>query len=308
MVPLMTTSLTIASDRLTVRIDPRGARTRAIHLDGGPNLLLDADPEAHSDWAACYGGVIVGPVANRVAGGRVAIDGVTCQMPQNEGTTCLHSGPKGVHAHPWRVVAHEATSLHLEVTLPDGTCGLPGHRVITAQFTCTGETLTLTLLATTDRATPMSLAHHPYWVLGPDQHLQVPADHYLPVDASLLPTGEVSPVENTIFDLRKGGPIPPEIDHNFCLSNQPHPTPVDAATLSGQLGTLRITSTEPGLQIYGGAALPDIPAEGIRPYAGVALEPQGWPNAVNTPHFPNVIMTAETPYRQITQYTLGPAT
>lgn len=304
----MTTSLTIASDRLIVRIDPHGARTHAIHLDNGPNLWLDADPEAHPAWSACYGGVIVGPVANRVAGGRVMIDGAAYQMPQNEGTTCLHSGPDGLHARLWQVVAHEASSLQLQTTLPDGACGLPGRRTITVRFTCTGNTLVLAFEGRTDRPTPVSLAHHPYWALGPDQRLHVFADRYLPVDGQLLPTGEMASVDGTPFDLRAGAPNPPDIDHNYCVSDRPQPTPTQVATLSGQLGTLRIASTETGLQVYSGAGLPDIPAHGIRPHAGVALEPQGWPNAVNTAHFPSVIVTPETPYRQITQYTLAPAT
>ncbi|MEL6888797.1 MAG: hypothetical protein AAFO86_08810, partial [Pseudomonadota bacterium] len=84
----MTDSYTISSDRLRARFEPLGGRIRALHLDKGPNLILDSDAP---EFVAAYGGVLVGPVANRVRDGRVQIDGQTHQMPQNEGATCLHS-------------------------------------------------------------------------------------------------------------------------------------------------------------------------------------------------------------------------
>ncbi|MEO1778173.1 MAG: galactose mutarotase [Pseudomonadota bacterium] len=301
----MTECYTLSSDRLSARFERRGARMRALHLDGGPNLILDADAP---DFLAAYGGVLIGPVANRVREGRAVIGGQIHQMPQNEGTTCLHSGPDGVHTQDWTVTDQGGAHLVLSLVLPGGACGLPGRREITATFVIVGTTLSLSLHAITDAPTPMALAHHPYWALGGTPVLRCPADHYLPTDSANLPTGEVATMAGTAFDFRTGQPLPPEIDHNLCLARARRAAPAPVATLTGDAATLTIDSTEPGLQVYSGAGLPTVPGTDIAPFAGVALEPQDWPNAVNTPGFPPVLITPESPYRQITRYTLMPAT
>ncbi|WP_415920590.1 galactose mutarotase [Tateyamaria sp. SN6-1] len=301
----MTDLLTIASDRLTAMFETRGARMRGVHLDGGPNLLLDDDAPA---LLAAYGGVLIGPVANRVHLGQLTVGDTPYQMPQNEGQTCLHSGPDGAHARDWTVTHHGPAQLTLSLILPDGACGLPGRREITATFAITGTTLNLRLDAITDAATPMALAHHPYWALGGRMLLECPAEHYLPTDAANIPTGVIHPVAGTAFDFRTAQPMPDDIDHNLCIATARRADPAHVATLTGDKAVLQIDSTEPGLQVYSGAGLPTIPGTDVAPFAGCALEPQDWPNAVNTNDFPPVIITPEAPYRQITRYTLQPAT
>ena len=298
----MTNTYTIRSSRLSVTIEPWGARMRSLTLDGGPNLILDADPHAHPDWVAAYGGVLIGPIANRVRGGQLTMGNTTYQMPQNEGTTCLHSGPEGVHAQTWEVSQCEPQFIQLTLKLADGDCGLPGNREITALFAVIDNVLRLSIHAISDAPTPFAFAHHPYWALGGAPTLQCNAETYLPIDDVTLPTGEVAPVAETPFDFRTPRPLPPEIDHNLCLSDAPHADPTEIATLSGETASLTISSTEPGLQVYSGAGLPTIENTDIAPFAGCALEPQAWPNAVNVPHFP-AICTEN--YRQITTYRLA---
>ena len=301
----MTDTYSISSDRLTARFSAHGARMRALHLDGGPNLILDSD--AREFFAAC-GGVLIGPVANRVREGRAQVGRETYQMPQNEGRTCLHSGPEGAQARTWTVVEHEPHQLTLSLQLPDGACGLPGARQITARLSLSGATLELNLRAVSDVTTPIALAHHPYWALGGTQILRSPAQHYLPTDAVKLPTGEICEVAGTPFDFRAGQPLPPDVDHNLCLARTRRSAPEHIATLAGTKATLTIDSTEPGLQVYSGSGLPTLPGTDIAPFAGCALEPQDWPNAINTPAFPNILVTPSSPYRQITRYTLHGAT
>ena len=163
----------LKNDILTAAIHPFGARLAHIGFLNGPNLVLDADPEVYPDWAACYGGVIVGPVANRVSNAQAQIDGVAYQMEANEGPNCLHSGSDGVHACLWSVCDETKTSATLTLTLPDGACGLPGTRRITACFALDANALDLTLIAKTDKATLMALAHHPYWPVS-YTHLTLP--------------------------------------------------------------------------------------------------------------------------------------
>ena len=301
----MTDSYTLSSDRLTARFEHFGARIRALHLDGGANLILDADAPA---FVAAYGGVLIGPVANRVRNGRLQIDGQSYQMPQNEGPTCLHSGPDGAQARQWDVTGHGPGHLVLSLDLPDGACGLPGHRQITATFAITGPTLSLSLHAVTDAPTPITMAHPPYRAHGGAPVQPSPAAHYLPKNTANVPTGEIAAVDGTAFDFRSGQPLPPQIDHNLCLARARREAPTRIATMTGDAATLHIDSTEPGLQVYSGAGLPSIEGTGIAPFAGCALEPQDWPNAVNEPRFPHVLVTPDSPYRQITRYTLQPAT
>ncbi|WP_420012228.1 aldose epimerase family protein [Tateyamaria sp.] len=304
--------ITLTSGPLTARFHPFGARLLHLSLNGGQNLVLAADPVAHPVWYACYPGAIVGPVANRITDGQVKVAGQTHQMPRNEGgATCLHSGPEGLHARTWQVAKHGADHVTFRCLLADDDCGLPGARDIRAQFQLIDATLRLTISATTDAATPMNIAHHPYWRLGnaADHRLMVPADHYLPVNARNLPTGMMASVANTGFDFRTPRALSADIDHNLCLSDAPTQSPQRVAVLTGTDGLrMQIKSTEPGLQVYAGAYLPCLPGTDIGPLAGIALEPQGWPDAPNQPQFPSVMITPETPYRQITEYCLDHAT
>lgn len=308
----MQDDMTLTSGPLTARINPLGARIIHLSLGGSPNLVLAADPDAHPGWYDVYPGVIVGPVANRVRDGRITVDGHTHQMPQNEGgVTCLHSGPDGLHTRVWEVLGHSADHLTLRCVLPDGDCGLPGDRDIQAHFALIDATLRLTLTATTTKPTPMNIAHHPYWRLGDaaDHLLTVRADRYLPVDDLNLPTGEIASVAGTDYDFRNPRPLPAGIDHNLCLADAPTPEPRHIATLTGADGLrMRIKTTEPGLQVYAGAYLPTLPGTDIAPLAGIALEPQGWPDAANQPGFPNIMISPDESYRQISEYCLDRAT
>jgi len=163
----------------------------------------------------------------------------------------------------------------------------------------------------------MNIAAHPYWNLDgrptiAGHQLQVAAASYLPVDVDNLPTGETALTHKTLFDFTQPRAVPctPELDVNFCLANRPRPQPELAATLTGACGTrLTVHTTEPGLQVYNGAFLPNAPvamadAPAMQPYSGIALEPQGWPDAPNHPQFPQVALTPDQPYRQITTFTL----
>ena len=302
----MLTALTLVSTDLHATIDPLGARLVSLHFNEGPNLLLNAEPTLFPGWQEEYCSVLVGPVANRVTAGRVRIDGRTYQMPQNEtDSNSLHSGPDGLHRRFWNVLDHKHDSLSLGCRLTDGECGLPGDRDITALYTVEGATLTLEIEVSTTAKTPISIAHHPYWRLGtaPGHRLRVYANKYLPVDAAKLPTGDIRDVEGTDFDFRQPKSVPAWIDHNLCIRDIRLSAPAPVAELTGADGTrLCIDSTETGLQVYAAAHLPDLPDSILGPGAGIALEPQGWPDAANHRNFPPVLCTPDEPYKQITRY------
>ncbi|MEO1557485.1 MAG: aldose epimerase family protein [Pseudomonadota bacterium] len=308
----MSKQITIKSERLRATLSRHGARLETLHLDDGPSLVLHADADQHPAWRACYPGAIVGPIANRVRGGTFVLDGRRYQMPCNEkDVTALHSGPDGIDTQVWEIAAQQQNEVTFRLTLADGTDGLPGTRRIDATYAAQDTTLRLEITMTTDQPTPAALAHHPYWCLGDASahQLWVNATHYLPVDAQNLPDGRRVPVARTAFDHRSAATPDLALDHNFCISDRRSDTARPMATLTGANGLrLRIDSTEPGLQVYAGAFLPTIPGTSIRPGAGLALEPQGWPDAVNQPDFPSVLCTARRPYRQITLYHLDTVT
>jgi aldose 1-epimerase len=173
--------------------------------------------------------------------------------------------------------------------------------------------LSITITALTDQKTPMNIAHHPYWALEPDQSktmLSINARTYLPKDAKGLPTGEIASVANSAFDFTQPKPIGPaaSLDHNWCLSTEKHTSPQHAATLRTTDGLqLDISTTEAGLQVYTGSGLPNLEAPTsigpkTGPNTGIALEPQGWPDAPNQPTFPTIMLDRNVTYQQITQY------
>ncbi|AXI42655.1 galactose mutarotase [Sulfitobacter sp. SK011] len=313
-------SITISSDTLCATILPQGAALVGVRFAGQTrNLVIGfADPADHTKVPICAGS-LVGPIANRVQDGRVTLDGQTYQMPQNENTNCLHSGPDGLHTRLWQIELQTPESVTLSCALADGMNGLPGNRQILARYSVEADTLTLTITATTDRATPMNVAAHPYWNLDgtPDvggHRIAVNATQYLPTDPQGLPTGERHITRGSEFDFETEKPVPlsPALDVNFCLASAPLATPTHAATLTGSDGTrLDIATTAPGLQVYAGASLPDLAVEmadcpPLKPYSGIALEPQHWPDAPHHDHFPQITLVPGQTYAQSTHFRLTP--
>lgn len=302
----MSDPIVLTSKHLRATIACHGARLETLSYQGGASLTLHADPVQYPAWRDVYPGAIVGPVANRVAGGRAPVGGVIHQMPCNEnGITALHSGPNGLDQRDWQVLEQSDSDVRLGLGLGDGDGGLPGNREITVRYALEDDTLVLTITAQTDAPTPINIAHHPYWRLGEASahRLEVKSARYLPVNADNIPTGDVASVAGTPFDHRNPRALDAGVDHNFCLADAPRDTPAHMATLTGTDGLeLHIASTEPGLQVYSGAHLPTLPGTDVKPFAGIALEPQGWPDAINQPGFPGILHDAAHPYRQITRY------
>lgn len=299
----------IAAGDLQAEILTLGATLRQVGLKGIPySLTLGSNILADYEGKMRYFGALVGPVANRIAGAQTTLNGQTLQFAANENANLLHGGAIGLHFKIWTIAASTVDSVTLTLALPEGEFGWPGNRDIRATFRISPPaTLSLTITATTDRPSLLNIANHSYWNLdGTPQwqghSLQIAADHTTPVDADLIPTGEIAPVSETPFDFRaKRTLIPgqPPLDTNFCLS--PEKTTLrDVATLTGASGvSMRLATTEPGLQIYDAqrTARP-----GKNAYEGIAIEAQGWPDAPNHTAFPSVEITPETPYAQTTQW------
>lgn len=304
----------LSSGRMQAEIAPQGATLVCLSREGR-DLILGIHDLADASINNFYAGAIVGPVANRVSGGQVAIDGQSFQMECNEsGTTSLHSGSDGLHALIWDVCEVLPDSVLLQIHLPDGYSGLPGNREISVLYVLSNDGLAVKITANTDQRTPINIAHHPYWALQSDQSktkLSIDSDRYLPKTSNGLPTGQSKPVANGPFDFIKPREIGAnaDLDHNWCLSEVKSENPRPVATLLASDGLqLNIATTEVGMQVYTGSALPILKpfhckTDQIQPNAGIALEAQGWPDAPNQPGFPNIFVERNETYRQITQYT-----
>ena len=309
----------IAAGDLKAALLTHGAVLQEVRLAGVPFNLTIGSPDLEAyEGAMASCGAIVGPVANRIGGAVAEIDGVTHRFANDrDGLHLLHGGAAALHRQVWEIAEAGASHVVLSLTLPDGEGGFPGVRMVTARFeVMRPAALRMTLSATTDAPTLMNLANHSYWRMSDaattqGQVLTVLADHYLPADAEVLPTGEIAPVTGTRFDYRAGKALEAGaeglIDTNFCLSQARVPLrPV--ARLAGPDGVaLEMATTEPGLQVFDGHIL-DLPdyrtTDGPAPtaYGAVALEAQFWPNAPNNPAFPDILLRPGETWEQVTEW------
>lgn len=269
-------------------------------------------------------GAIAGRYANRIRAGQFSIDGVAHQVTKNQqGRQHLHGGAKGFGKRPWSIITSGKHFVTLGLIAAAGDEGYPG--TLSAQVTYTlaePATLRVEMSATTDAATIVNLCHHSYFNLdgGADiagHMLQLEADFYTPVDADLIPTGEIRAVAGTPFDFRQARPInmavdggPALYDHNLVLRKKRGPFARIATAKSPLNGLeMQVWSTEAGVQFYDGAKV-GTPVPGLNgapygPRAGFCLEPQRFPDTPNNPHFGDATLLPGETYRQRTEYRFG---
>ena len=296
------------------------------------NIVLGFDTLAPYLAGVPYFGATVGRYANRIAGGRFAIDGKTYQLPLNDGPNSLHGGTRGFDKRVWTAEV-QGQALRLTYISADGEEGYPGR--LTAHVTYRlgdDDTLTITFEAATTAPTPVNLANHAYFNLSGDpgrtilDHvLTIDAERFTPVSPTLIPTGELRGVAGTPFDFRAPTAIGSRIasgdeqlrigkgyDHNWVLT-KPRPGAMSRAALlvdpaSGR--SLEVRTTQPGLQFYSGNFLDGKPAGGgtvFQHRTGLCLETQHFPDSPNHPDFPSTILRPGETYSQTTVLAFGVA-
>lgn len=305
-------ALTLRGGGLTARLLTLGATVQDLRMDGVDHPLVLGCPDP-ADYLGdgLYLGAVVGRFANRIGGARFTLDGREYRTDPNfRGRHTLHGGARGTHWHLWTIEDARPDAATLSLALPDGDMGFPGALSVRADIALRDGALIVDLSATADAPTPCNLAHHGYFILDDTgdvrgHRLRIAADRYLPVDDDLIPL-DPAPVEGTRFDFRAARSIAPgAYDHNFCLSDGPV-APRVVAELTGGTGIrMRIETDQPGLQVYDGAHFKEMAGLDNRrygPFAGVALETQGWPDAPNRPDFPDAILRPGETYRHHAAY------
>lgn len=297
---------TLQGGNIRVDITNLGARIVRLMVDGtdvvqGFDTLEDYLPENHlSDF-----GAVIGRYANRLANGRIFLDWDIIQLPRNNGSNCLHGGPRGWQYSIYDVVAHSDNRLELAMVSPDGDQCFPGTVKVKVTYTLSADgALRIDYHAETDKLTVINMTNHSYFNLNGNltssvlnHTLRIDADRYTPVNKDLIPLGKHAPVDGTPFDFRTPKAIGQDIatnnpqieigngyDHNFVLNNPCLDIP--SAVLSSPITgiTLQLFTTAPGMQLYTGNFLNGVKGKNGISYpmrSAVCLEAQLYPDSPN---------------------------
>jgi aldose 1-epimerase len=271
-----------------------------------------------------YFGAIVGRYGNRIGKGSFRLNDTTYKLATNNGANHLHGGLKGFDKVVWD--ASPSTDGTPAVTLsylsPDGEEGYPGNLRTTVKYTLTGDDeLLIEYNAETDKATPVNLTNHSYFNLTGDagqnildHTLWIDADRYTPVDAGLIPTGQLATVKGTPFDFTQPVKIGERIgqvrggyDHNYVLNTgggELKRVAYVSDSVSGR--RLEVFTTEPGMQFYSGnflnGSITNRDGKAIGQHHAFCLETQHFPDSPNKPDFPTTILQPGEKYRTVTKY------
>ena len=335
-------AVTLSNDAgVSARIITYGATLQALRSPDRSGHVADITLgyDEASDYEAFpnYFGVTVGRYANRIAGATFTLDGETYILPANDDPNSLHGGQVGFDKRNWRIISVSSgpvASLVLGLTSAAGDQGYPGNLEVTVTYTLdeSGD-LGILFEASSDAPTVVNMTNHALFNLSGDDtfrgamdhYLMIPARAYTPVDANLIPTGELRPVAGTVFDFRTWRKIDADLrdgtdpqivagrgyDHNFAVDKGVTPDPQRVALLADMVSgrQLEVLSTEPGVQFYSGNFLDGtVKGRGGTVYRmgdGIALEPQKFPDAPNQPAFVSARIDPGQTYRHQMIYRVG---
>lgn len=278
-----------------------------------------------------YFGKVVGQYANRIARGKFTLDSVEYTLAINNAPNALHGGPTGWHSRVWTAEVLKGTdfpAVKFTYNKPDMEEGFPGNVVAEVVYTWTdANEIIMDYKVTTDRRTVINITNHAYFNLHGagvgdilDHEAVIRASAFTPVDSTLIPTGELRPVEGTPFDFRTPHLIGERIgeaydqlilgggyDHNYVLDNIEE---VDAEVYDPSTGrVIQVITDQPGVQLYTGNFLDGTQTgRGGKVYqyrSGFCLETQRYPDSPNQASFPSVILTPEEPFLSSTTFRFG---
>jgi aldose 1-epimerase len=286
---------------------------------GFDNLKGYLGPHPH------FGGAI-GRVANRIAKGKFTLDGADYTLATNNGPNTLHGGNVGFDRRVWkaeRIESANAAGVRMTYVSPDGEEGFPGKLTATVEYMLTSDnSLKITYTASTDKPTIVNLTNHSYFNLSGagdvlKDVLEITADSYTPVDATLIPTGEIKSVKGTPLDFTKPMPIgarstlldpkPGAYDFNYVVNGTPGELRFTARVSDPSNGrVMEVWTTEPGVQLYTAIGLDGtiVGKRGVAypKFGAVCLETQHYPDSINHPSFPTTILRPGSTFQSQTIY------
>jgi len=322
---------TLKSSEVEARIATYGARIVAMKTADREGNVADIvlghnSTEEYLQGKDPYLGVICGRFSNRIGKGQFTLDGKLIQATINNGPNMLHGGTEGFNCHNWQ--AQEVPD-GVEFTLvsPNGDQGFPATLTAHVRYTLNANRLRIDYTATTDQLTVVNLTNHAYFNLSGegnpsilDHVLTLDADHYTPIDDTLIPTGEIATVANTPFDFTQPVRVGERIgedneqlhraggyDHNWALRGDAGTLRRAAEILDPATGrSLKVLTTEPGIQFYSGNFLDGARtgksgAQYIK-RSGFCLETQHFPDSPNHPNFPSTELQPGDTYRSTTDF------
>ena len=262
-------------------------------------------------------GATIGRYANRIAQGKITVEGVEYQLPQNNYGHCLHGGPDGWQYKVFDVVEADPSHIKLKVVSPDGDANFPGTVTAFVTFTLTEDNaIDIDYEATTDKTTVINMTNHSYFNLAGDpaghsivdDELYINATCFTPVDSTFMTTGEIVPVEGTPMDFRTAKLVGRDIeadydqlhngkgyDHNWVLDNNCDDTVLAAELYCPETGiVMKQYTNEPGVQVYAGNFL-DGTVTGKKGVTyefrhAICLETQKYPDTPNKPEWPSALL------------------
>lgn len=326
----MVESFTIKNKQgMTVKLISLGATVAELHVPDKQGKLADVvlgfdDVAGYESGANQHFGCTTGRVANRIALGKFTLDGKQYQLAVNNGVNHLHGGTKRNLAKIVWQAEKVPEGVRFRYTSPDGEESYPGNLKIAVTYTLTDQNaLRIDYEASTDQATPVNLTNHSYFNLAGagvptvlDHELTIHADQYTPTDEGLIPTGKIEPVAGTPVDFRKPAVIRSRVeqlmktpaiglDHNFVIRKADLKTPAAALRDPASGRTLTVFTDQPGVQVYSGNFLKGQTGKGGKTYpqrSALCLETQHFPDAVNRPNFPSIIVKPGQPYKHTCIY------
>jgi aldose 1-epimerase len=306
---------TLKSDGIEAKVMTYGARVVEIKTADRTgkmaNVVLGySSLDGYLDDKTSYFGAVVGRYGNRIAFGKFSLDGHLYQIPTNDHANSLHGGTVGFDKLVWQAKPI-ADGVEMMLVSKDGDQGYPGTLTVHVRYTVHHAALRIDYIATTDKDTVVNLTNHSYFNLAGDgkgtilhDELTIPADQYTPIDAGLIPTGVLAPVEGTPFDFRKATAIGARIndnneqlklaggyDQNWVLRGKNGELKTAARVYDPESGrVLTVTTTQPGVQFYTGNFLNGTKygkAQESHAYrSALCLETQHFPDSPNHPAFP----------------------
>lgn len=291
------------------------------------NVVLGFDTLARYLQGHPFFGAITGRFANRIGGAQFSLDGNLYSITKNHGAHTLHGGAQGFDKRVWKGTIipgpSNETTVELSYVSADGEEGYPGQLECRVRYTLTDDDdLRIEYLASTNKPTVVNLTNHTYFNLAGsgtilDHELEIAADHYTPVDGTLIPTGEIRSVRGTALDFTaphrigeryaNAGLAIPGYDHNFVLKHDSTALALAARAhepISGRV--LEVWTTEPGVQLYTAnnldGSITGTSGVAYPKYSGFCLETQKFPDSPNKPWFPSATIRPGVPYHSTTTF------